>query len=103
MTGYLETWSNAQEERGMRVSRPKTQFMGFMFERNEEMYILYSKDTWRRAGKSDTLQISRVIRGRERRHGKIIKQRVIAVWINWNKCSGSLYDRKMPVKLKENT
>ena len=31
MTEYLETWRNALEERGMRISRPKTQFMDFNF------------------------------------------------------------------------
>ena len=29
MTEYLESWRKALEERGMRVSRPKTQFMEF--------------------------------------------------------------------------
>ena len=29
MTEYLETWRKALEERGMRISRPKTQFMDF--------------------------------------------------------------------------
>ena len=31
MTEYLETWMNALEERGMRISRPKTQFIDFNF------------------------------------------------------------------------
>ena len=31
MTEYLETWRNALEERGMRISRPNTQFMDFNF------------------------------------------------------------------------
>ena len=31
MTEYLETWRKALEERGMRISRPKTQFMDFDF------------------------------------------------------------------------
>ena len=31
MTEYLETWRNALEERRMRISRPKTQFMDFNF------------------------------------------------------------------------
>ena len=32
MTEYLDTWSKSLEERGMRVSRPKTQYMDFNFE-----------------------------------------------------------------------
>ena len=34
MTEYLESWRKALEERGMWVSRPKTQFMEFSFEQN---------------------------------------------------------------------
>ena len=36
MTEYLESWRKALEERGMRVSRPKTQFMEFSFEQNAQ-------------------------------------------------------------------
>ena len=32
MTEYLETWRRALEDRGMRISRPKTQFMDFIFD-----------------------------------------------------------------------
>ena len=31
MTQYLETWRRALEDRGMRISRPKTQFINFKF------------------------------------------------------------------------
>ena len=31
MTEYLETWRRALEDRGMRISRPKTQFLNFKF------------------------------------------------------------------------
>ena len=34
MTECLESWRKALKERGMRVSRPKTQFMDFSFERS---------------------------------------------------------------------
>ena len=36
MTEYLESWRKALEERGMRVSRPKTQFMDYSFEQNAQ-------------------------------------------------------------------
>ena len=36
MTEYPESWRKALEERGMRVSRPKTQFMEFSFEQNAQ-------------------------------------------------------------------
>ena len=32
MTEYLETWRKALEERGMRISRPKTQFMDLILD-----------------------------------------------------------------------
>ena len=36
MTEYLDTWRKSLEERGMRVSRPKTQFMDFNFEQSRQ-------------------------------------------------------------------
>ncbi len=36
MTEFLESWRKALEDRGMRVSRPKTQFMDFSFEQNAQ-------------------------------------------------------------------
>ena len=36
MTEYLESWRKALEERGLRVSRPKTQFIDFSFEQNAQ-------------------------------------------------------------------
>ena len=36
MTEYLDTWRKSLEDRGMRVSRPKTQFMELNFEHNQQ-------------------------------------------------------------------
>ena len=36
MTEYLDTWRKSLEDRGMRLSRPKTQFMDFNFEQNQQ-------------------------------------------------------------------
>ena len=36
MTEYLDTWRKSLEERGMRVSRPKTQFMHFNFQQSQQ-------------------------------------------------------------------
>ena len=61
MTEYLESWRKALEERGMRVSRPNTQFMEFPFEQNaqgnrpqvkiigEEVERSLTSSTWGRA------------------------------------------------------
>ena len=100
MTEYLETWRKALEERGMRISRPKTQFMDFNFgedngQEREPVNILGE-------------ELQRVYRFKylgssvEETGGMAteITQRVSAAWRNWKRCSGVLCDRRMPVKLK---
>ena len=82
---------------GMRVSRPKTQFTDFYFEQNAQ---------------GNRPQVN--ILGEEVTHFKYlgtsieeeggieseIAKRVGAEWMNWKKCIGVLYDKRMPVKLK---
>ena len=46
MTEYPESWRKALEERGMRVSRPKTQFIFFRTERPRKPTT--STDSWAR-------------------------------------------------------
>ena len=36
MTDYLDMWRKSLEERGMRVSRPQTQFMDFNFKQGQQ-------------------------------------------------------------------
>ena len=36
MTEYLDTWRKSLEERGMRICRPKTQYMDFNFVQNQQ-------------------------------------------------------------------
>ena len=100
MTEYLDTWRKSLKERGMKVSRPKTQFMDFNFEQNqhgnrepvkilgEELEIVthfkYLGTSMEEEGGMETE----------------ITKRVGAGWRNWKKCSGVLCDRRMPVKLK---
>ena len=40
-TEYLETWRKALEERGMRISRPKTQFMDLILD-----MIMAKEESW---------------------------------------------------------
>ena len=92
MTEYLESWRKALEERGLRVSRPKTQFMDFSFEQKiigEEVekvtHFKYLGTSIEEEGGMETE----------------IAKRVGAGWMNnWKQCSGVLCDKKMPVKLK---
>ena len=41
MTEYLETWRRALEDRGMRISRPKTQFMDLIVD-----MIMAKEESW---------------------------------------------------------
>ena len=47
MTEYLESWRKALEERGMRVSRPKTQFIYFSFEGNRTQVKILGEEVER--------------------------------------------------------
>ena len=69
MTDYLDTWRKSLEERGMRVSRPKTQFMDFNFEQNQQGKPRARKYTRGGTGKSYLLQITRNEYGRGRWYG----------------------------------
>ena len=100
MTEYLETWRRALEDRGMRISRPKTQFIDFKFgldngQGREPVKIL-----------GEELQRMHHFKylgsGVEETGGMTteISQRVSSAWRNWKRCSGVFCDRRMPVKLK---
>ena len=80
MTEYLDTWRKSLEERGMRVSRPKTQFMDFNFEQSQQ-------------GNREPVKIL----GEELERVTHFKYLGTS---NWKKCSGVLCDRRMPAKLK---
>ena len=102
MTEYLETWRKALEERGMRISRPKPQFMDFNFgqgngQEREPVKIL--GEELQRVHHFKYLGSSVEETGGMATE---ITQRVSAEWRNWKRCSGVLCDRKMPVKLKGN-
>ena len=102
MTKYLDTWRRTLEYRGMRISRPKTQFID----------IKYGQDNGQGREPVNILgeELQRV------HHFKYlgssvdetgcmtteISQRVYAAWGNWKRCSGVLWGMRMPVKLKGN-
>ena len=100
MTEYLETWRRSLEDRGMRISRPKTQFIAFKFGQDNGQ--------GREPVKIPGEELQRVHRFKhlgqsvEEKGGMAteISQRVSAAWGNWKRCSGVLCDRRMPVKLK---
>ena len=101
MTKYLETWRKARYERRIRVSRPKTQFMDFKFERNEEV----DKPTVKIQG--DELEkvthlkyLGSVVEEKLGGTEIEIKQRVGAACRNGKKCSRVLCNKKMQGKFK---
>ena len=101
-TEYLDTWRRALEDRGMRISRPKTQFIDFKFgqyngQRREPVKILWEE--LQRVHRFKYIIASVEETGCMTTE---ISQRVSAALGNWKRCSGVLYDRRMPVKLKGN-
>ena len=100
MTEYLESWREVLEERGMRVSRPKTQFMEFSFEHNAQgnrPHVQILGEEVERVTHFKYLGTSIEEEGGMETE---IAKRVGAGWMNWKKCSGVLCDKMMPVKLK---
>ena len=100
MTEHLETWRRALDDRGMRISRPKTQFIDFKFGQDncqgrEPVKILREElqrvHHFKHLG-SSVEETGCMTTG--------ISQRVSAAWRNWKRCSRVLFDRRMSVKLK---
>ena len=82
-TECLQIWRRALEDRGMRISRPKTQFIDFKFGEGNGRFKYIGASVEETEGMTTEMS-----------------QRVSAAWGNWKRCSGVLYDRRMPVKLK---
>ena len=100
MTEYLDTWRKSLEERGMRLSRPKTQFMDFNFEQNQEGNREPVKILGEELERVTHFKYLGTSMEEEGGMETEITKRVGAGWRNWKKCSGVLCDRRMPVKLK---
>ena len=99
MTEYLESWRKALEERGMRVSRPKTQFIDFSFEQNAQGNRTQVKILGEEVERVTHFKYLGTSIEEEGGMETEIAKRVGAGWMNWKKCSGVLCDKKMPVKL----
>ena len=100
MTEYLDTWRKSLEERGMRVSRPKTQFMDFNFEQSQQGNREPVKILGEELERVTHFKYLGTSMEKEGGMETEITKRVGAGWRNWKKCSGVLCDRRMPVKLK---
>ena len=100
MTEYLESWRKALEERGMRVSRPKTQFMDFSFEHNAQGNQPQVKILGKEVERVTHFMYLGTSIEEEGGMETAIAKRVGAGWMNWKNCSGVMCDKRMPVKLK---
>ena len=100
MTENLDTWRKSLEERGMRLSRPKTQFMDFNFEQNQQGNREPVKILGEELERVTHFKYLGTSMEEEGGMETEITKRVGAGWRNWKKCSGVLCDRRVPVKLK---
>ena len=99
-TEYFETWRRALEDRGIWISRPTTQFIDFKFGLDNGQV----RDPVKILGEElQRVHHLKYLGSRVEGTGGMttdMSQRVSSAWRNWKRCSGVLYDRKMPVKLK---
>ena len=100
MTEYLDTWRKSLEERGMRVSRPKSQFMDFNFQQSQQGNREPVKILGEELERVTHFKYLGTTMEEEDGMETEITKRVGAGWRNWKKCSGVVCDRRMPVKLK---
>ena len=97
MPEYLDNWRRALEDRGMRISRPKTKFMDLILD------MIMAKEESRLGEELQRVHHFKYLGSSVDETGGMateITQRASAAWINWKRCSGVLCDRRMPVKLK---
>ena len=87
MTEYLDTWRKSLEERGMRVSRPKTQYMDFNFGQNQQGNREPVKILGEELERVTHFKYLGTSMEEEGGMETEITKRVGAGWINWKKCS----------------
>ena len=88
LTEYLDTWRKSLEERGMRISRPKTQFMGFNFEQNQQGNREPVKILGEELERVTNYKYLGTSMEEEGGMETEITTRVGTGWRNWKKCSG---------------
>jgi len=93
----LELWRRALEDRGLKISRSKTEYMKSTADQNGGEGLLMQGETIRRVEKFRYL--GSVIH-QSGEMGEEIQSRVQAGWNSWRKVSGVLCDRKLSARLK---
>ena len=93
----LETWKRALEDRGMKISRTKTEYLRFGPHQDEEDELSLNGEIIKKVDRFKYL--GSLVDERGDVEGEI-NCRIQAGWKNWREMSGVLCDRKVPVKLK---
>ena len=94
----LEEWRRTMEERGLKISRKKTEYLGCNEHQDAEIHL--QGETVKRV-KTFTYLVSRLAQDGEL--GAEVTHRVQSGWKNWKRVSGVLCDRRMNVKIQYNT
>ena len=89
MTEYVETWRRALEDRGLRISIPKTQFLVFKFGEDNGQ----GREPVKFLGEElQRVHHVKYIGSSAEETGSMateISQRVSAAWRNWKRCRGT--------------
>ncbi|MEL7196585.1 MAG: reverse transcriptase family protein, partial [Bacteroidota bacterium] len=93
----VERWRAALEERGMRISRSKTEYMCANIDGEVLGSIQLAGEELKRVNKFKYLGSIVEVDGNMEHE---VKHRIQAGWNNWRAASGVLCDRKVPLKLK---
>ena len=91
----LEQWRKALEDRGLRISRKKTEYLRFNEDQDSEIYM--------EGVRLNRLENFKYLGSKVASNGNMdaeITHRVQAGWRNWRKMSGVLCDGEINVKLK---
>jgi len=100
VNGRLETWRQALEAYGFRLSRSKTEYMECNFSRRRSRSTLEVK-----VGDHIIPQVTRFkyLGSLVQNDGEIeadVSHRIQAGWLKWKRASGVLCDKKVPLNLK---
>ncbi|GJV91044.1 ataxia telangiectasia mutated family protein [Tanacetum coccineum] len=100
LNGRVEQWRKALEDKGLRVSREKTEYLRCNFNRNdsdqnEEIrigdHILEPKESFRYLGS---------VMHKSKRIEDDVTHRIQVGWLKWRAATRILYDKNVPLKLK---
>ena len=93
----LERWRTALEDRGMRISRSKTEYMCTTNEEDGRESIRLDGEERKRV---DNFKYLGAIVNADGNVEEEVKHRIQVGWKNWRAASGVLCDKRVPLKLK---